>query len=139
MKAKGSQFQQLPMFMSAREIQSSYGPWHREHETVLSEKPPFRKETNEEMYARKLDEFKSEGNADENGQNWTSSYDQVVGGGGPREPVTLGVNTGMIHGGHHRIAAMAHGAPDQPMPVLHAGAKSVIETREELQRGGWKA
>lgn len=102
------QFQQLPMFMSAREIQADWAP---------GETSPITGQVDDTLWTAKADEARQSG--------LTESIRRE----GVRDPVTLDFNDPhpsgrgssgpAVYGGHHRIAASAEIDPDRLMPVLH--------------------
>ena len=99
------QFQQLPMFMSAREIKSRYSPWpgdFEEHEDGSAESP-------REVWDRKYNESLDFG------------LHRSVLKDGVKHPVALqaGGADPLIMGGHHRIEVMSRNRPDALMPVEH--------------------
>jgi hypothetical protein len=124
--AQSKQWRQLPMFLSASEIQSQYDPldgdrrWER--------KPGSRgmeQETSAEMYARKLAESKKS-------RPFQKSLHADIQKNGVENPVSLALDgedqiTGMptsrvkpqVLGGHHRVAVMADLNPHALIPVEH--------------------
>ena len=111
--------QQLKMFMSAREIQSSYDPHEgdRKYKIMHGEM-----ESNQEMWDRKLVE--SQAPIMHGKQRSPSLYEKLQ-TEGVQHPIPLstmhykGSHRPMVAGGQHRVAAMSHLNPDQLMPVLH--------------------
>jgi len=120
----GPQFEQLPMFMSAREIMRKYEPLGHDKEM---DRAPL--ESNKTLWSRKLDYAKSWG------------FPEELKRDGVQEPVELGLHAGHhywthnedgeinkspyvtkkpeIMSGHHRVISMMYAAPDTYMPVTH--------------------
>ena len=135
----GQQFHQLPMFLSAREIRSTYraldadrhdviDDWEADHETT-------RPETDDELFDRKYDDAidKDEIGA-ETGPNSRSSLRDHLLEHGVHNPVSLELPgqslSGLkpqILGGHHRVAVMSKHKPDALIPVEHHTDRNAAE------------
>lgn len=107
--------QQLRMFMTAREIRSSYQASDWDRQTNLDVRPT-RPETDDEVFDRKLDDVQH----DPDWGGLSSSIDQH----GVQSPVHLAMQTGrngmpQVGEGHHRVAYESHAHPDRLMPVMH--------------------
>ena len=131
-----TQFHQLPMFMSAREIHEGwklnepdrYGVDAKGKTTWPSQKKPTRPESDAEFWGRKSREsdqpdpvFNDEKQVWEPG---TQTLRKSVVANGVESPVRLQdpgsavFGRPSIIGGHHRIAVMTEHKPDALMPVL---------------------
>jgi len=142
------QFEQLPMFMSAREIMKTYRPLEGDREVVWPGERgkrslywhPQKVETSADLYERKRQE-----SLDRSGSAGTMSLYDDIADNGPENPVSLqlkgAVEPGTMEsgpsmdrrpqvlGGHHRLAVMAAERPDDLMPVEHF--------RDLWQARGW--
>lgn len=133
------QFQQLPMFMSAREIRSRYAPWpfdRYEVETPIASRTPLgiRDETDPEFWARKRHEASL---------GVIPTLDQQILKDGVHTPVSLESpgksvpRDPYVLGGHHRIAVMSEHKPDALMPVEHfpsgKAARAVERARQSAE------
>jgi hypothetical protein len=131
MNQKGTQ---LSMFMSAREIMSNYDPLEGDRRTADNGRYAFQapreaKETDTQLWGRKLDESKHRSSP------VVSSLHETVARNGPvASPVHLTFEgygsrgKDYIAGGHHRIAAALDTHPDALMPVIHH--KSVKDAQD---------
>ena len=116
---------QLPMFMTGREIQQHFRPLEGDREEIYNrEKNDTRKETDTELWTRKLDESRNNSfNPRENKFGFTSarSLSESIKEHGVQNPVSLQLftkpGTSQVLGGHHRIAVMAAEHPNKLMPV----------------------
>lgn len=104
------------MFMSAREIRGSYGPWRGDRYEVQTPDGRIRKERNSELWARKRQEASL---------GVEPTLDKQVLKDGVQNPVSLespdkpSRRRPYVLGGHHRVAVMAEHKPDDLMPVEH--------------------
>ena len=123
------QFEQLPMFMSAREIRGQYQALdadRKEHEY-----------NDNELFDRKYDE--AENNYDHAPNEHRSLKDALL-QDGVRNPISLQADANkvglggkpQILGGHHRVAVMYEHKPDSLMPVAHFN--TVVEAVRSLGR-----
>jgi hypothetical protein len=109
------QFEQLPMFMSAREIHRNFAPGDRGGE--------IGPHADARIWNKKLQEAKDEG--------LESSVRQQ----GVQKPVDLELAGQSVLNGHHRIAAAVHTGADQLVPVLHhENFKSYINNGWNIDR-----
>jgi hypothetical protein len=113
------QFQQLPMFMTARDIDRQYDP--NEGDRNVDESTGW-VETTDELWDRKAQEAKQDASGVGDG---LSVHDSVL-RHGVKSPVWLYHDERSIQGdlptvgnGHHRVAVLLHNDPDRLMPVLH--------------------
>lgn len=125
----GTQFRQLPMFMSAHEIRSQYQGLDGDRDDVMDEFED-RPETDEELFQRKSHEAEWEG-YDGSPSLWDRLEKEGV-----KNPISLqadhtqkgSLGRPEILGGHHRVAVMSHIKPHALMPVEH------FENYEDAQR-----
>ena len=103
----GQQFHQLPMFMSAREIQSQYGASPADREDVRGDDGEWRSETNDEVWSRKADETRERG------------LDKEIARNGVPGVIGIRPTRGYILDGHHRVGYMGETDPDRLMAVDH--------------------
>lgn len=146
--------QQLPMFMSARDIKEQYQPLPGDRGEVTHLDPNrddlrlvFRDETDEEFWDRKAEEAADIPTSTREG--YTTDLYSDIQDRGVQHPVHLSAMSqrrrehfgkDMVVGGHHRIAVMDEDRPDDLMPVLHH--ESIITAQgdprgyiAEVQRG----
>ena len=133
------QFQQLPMFMSAREIRSQYRALDGDRRTVnpqgrtaISESfrhqgtsldqirrdmGPWSKETDDQVFSRKYEE------SDETYVNDDETLHANVRRRGILDPINLTApapgSSMQVLGGHHRLAIADREFPDRLLPVEH--------------------
>jgi hypothetical protein len=110
----GQQFEQLPMFVSARDIHDNYIPMDRGGSI-------------NGMYGRKLDEAANANYMTRHGG--TGSLVDSIKAGGVKTPVHVyhsegdstayGVHGKALFDGHHRVAVAYDQNPDQLVPVVH--------------------
>lgn len=119
-----TQFQQLPMFMSAREITNQFAPYDYDREaTVLDgnyEALEF--ESDDELWDRKTEEAWNQGLRHEmaNDNFRVRKPIHLAHDEDPRDEREGDIPAyPQIAGGHHRIAVLNEEAPDQLQPVLH--------------------
>lgn len=130
----GQQFHQLPMFMSAREIQTTLTPgdyyprtdadhaamWDRK----LTESNDVSSPTNSQQYD---DDWRAENNDD------SKTLTESIAKHGVRQPVNVyhDAESGKsyLRNGHHRVSVAASMDPHALLPVHH----SVFGTKESLQ------
>jgi hypothetical protein len=139
--AASPQFEQLPMFMSAREITATHVPWEADKENTrtnmypegrtfneledehgtaaahaLTLRHPYSWETDEQLMARK---YRAASSVDALGGSLRDSLLRE----GVHNPVSLDVDPfthlPTISGGNHRVAVMLRHKPDALMPVEH--------------------
>jgi hypothetical protein len=113
----GAQFEQLPMFMSAREITQQYAPAETDKHWLSGSQ---RSESSDELWDRKAKEAETGVYGDRpyklrSGERGTL-YDSIK-EEGIEKPVPLG-RTQVIDG-HHRVAAQFAIDPDKQVPVTH--------------------
>lgn len=103
----GAQFEQLPMFMSAREIHDHIPPG----DLINAGDTP------EDLYARKLRQAKTYRYNDDGGKTLHES----IAVEGVKEPVTIWSHHGFLRlgEGHHRVAVGMGTDPDRLLPVTH--------------------
>jgi hypothetical protein len=132
----GPQFEQLPMFMSAREITTSHQPldfdrqsvnaeghppeWYRIHRGMSTNDAykhhgPFVQENDDQLYDRKRQEAESRPLAQDIKDHGVGMPVLLEDGSNPHGGGAQGRR--QIVGGHHRVAVMLDHAPDQLMPV----------------------
>lgn len=100
------QFHQMPLFMTAREIKAHYKPSPVDRlDTVDEATGQQRRETDEEVWARKAEEARGSGHA--------ADMDRE----GPTGVIGIRPTRGYMLDGHHRVAYMAETQPDRLMPV----------------------
>lgn len=117
------QFQQLPMFMSAREIHAQYAPASGDFRGVDMPGGRMRLETADELRSRKLKEAETTPVTGPNPLGHTMFADKVT-HEGMTEPVRLGWSvrgTPMMRDSQHRVAVLAKNRPNLLLPVEHAG------------------
>lgn len=129
----GVQFQQLPMFMTPREIMAKYQPLDGDREDVVddwdADYEETRPETDAELWDRKFDETHEKDHtgdeywADDN--NAPSLHDSVR-DEGVRNPISLqfpdrvgSQGKPQVLGGHHRLVVAEAYRPDDLVPVEH--------------------
>lgn len=103
------QFEQLPMFMSARQITTKYEP------LVGDREPTMRgQESDEQVWRRKAVEMSKE-----------PDFARALDANEVSAPIPLtheanyGGKKPMVAGGHHRIAYNLYRHPDRLLPVVH--------------------
>lgn len=108
---------QLPMFLSAKEIVGEWNPLEADRKNV-KDGEVVRKETNDELYGRKLKES-------DDIWRYHSPEGKTLRGDikdrGVRRAIHLqtpGTKDPVVLGGHHRLAAMLADNPHSLMPVL---------------------
>jgi hypothetical protein len=108
--------QQLSMFMSARDIASSYSSPFYERKKVRPKGEPSRLENDDEIMDRKLSESKK--------RDWGNLHSKLR-KQGVQTPIDLTTEPDPVSGrpgiaeGNHRVAAMLDIDPDRLNPVLH--------------------
>ena len=136
---------QLPMFMTGKEIQSHFNPFHGDRESRATNEPDpeewggkeLRPETNHEMWERKYTEsithHENEDGLD--GAKHDLKYDNLAhdiaheGFKAPRIPVNFDKKE--VLGGHHRVAVGAEEHPNHLFPVVHYD--NIHEARHQLK------
>ena len=116
---------QLPMFMTGKEVQEHFQPLEGDRVQIYDkEKNDTRRETNLELWTRKLDEARNSNfNPRENKFGLTSarSLSESIKERGVQNPISLQLfdkpGSSQILGGHHRVAIMAAEHPTKLMPV----------------------
>jgi len=111
----GPQFEQLPMFMTAKEIKSKYSPHPDDY--LHPDDNADKEETDRELWDRKLRQsslknkkFLTEG----------KTLRAHIRDHGVQKPVTLDPDTKTVMGGHHRIAVAAKEWPKDFIPVVYS-------------------
>jgi hypothetical protein len=112
--------------------QDPRGNYHPRRPTNIDLKGSWAQpETDEQMYARKLNEAQTQKRGEVIGRGRVRSIPTLaedIAAKGVQNPIALGHQEGFLHpgtehkfvaGGHHRIAVMSHLNPDQLMPVVH--------------------
>jgi len=118
------QFEQLPMFMNAREVQGKYRPWEGDKQWINSKQ---RDETNQELWDRKLSESKAGIHGEKNytlPNGGRGTLHQSIEAEGIKSPVPLQLNgphgsQPSVLNGHHRVASMADIDSERYFPVTH--------------------
>lgn len=149
-KQFGAVPEQLPLFMTPREIMGRYQPFDGDRKEDLHGYESAEDyaeggliETDEQVWDRKLNEsmrWKKSGGGDKAGL-YDQTLHQSVRADGVEHPVWLSENPGssgkpQVAGGHHRIAAAHHIAPDGLVPVLHA--KTVGDAMRSKEGYGYR-
>ena len=117
-RSASPQFKQLPMFMTAREVQQDA------HPADLNEPLGRSFGSREELWKAKLSEAERP-NYVKHGEGWDpgdyrSLVDDIKAEGIKRPITVLNDHDGMtLLNGHHRVAVAASISPDYLLPVLH--------------------
>ena len=139
MSLSAAQFQQLPMFMTAREIRDQYqghdGSRRRFAGLSGGEIQMFkgRHETEDEMFRRKVSEAEERW---DHGGDYLAAHVRKHGVTHAislqDDPTIVGsLGKPQILGGHHRVAVMHADRPDELMPVAHF--RDVSEAMQALK------
>jgi len=155
---RSQQFEQLPMFMTAREIVSEYHPnpgdkdldwnsqgyptretsdklWHRKEREAQTRAAVERRTppTNEVATGRNaravIRRNKARQAAWREGQHTTLATHILR--NGVENPISLSPNSRTVVGGHHRVAVMLANKPDTLMPVEHF--TDIVEAQRQLR------
>jgi len=113
----GAQFEQLPMFMSGREITQQYAPAEDDKHWINNKQ---RFENSDELWGRKAQESETGGHGGRsyklNSGGLGTLYESIK-ESGIQSPIPLG-RTQVIDG-HHRVASQFAIDPDRQIPVTH--------------------
>jgi hypothetical protein len=124
----GAQFEQLPMFMSGREITQQYAPAEDDKHWINSKQ---RFENSDELWGRKAQESETGGHGGRSyrlNSGELGTLHESIKENGVQSPIPLG-RTQVIDG-HHRVASQFAIDPDKQIPVTHREG-GLLELRAE--------
>lgn len=119
---------QLPMFLTAKEIQENFNPLPGDY---------LKGETASDVWKRKAQESREGSPGDARKKTGKDTLADSIAKHGVQQPVSLYTQQPFVLGGHHRVAIAAETKPDMLIPVkMEKDAWNTSTGRKNDQRDG---